>query len=364
MKILYLTNLPSPYRVKFFSELGKLCELTVIYERKSASDRDSKWHVEADRTYTEVYLEGYEIGTDNSCNFKILKYLNKSYDHVVVGMYSTVTAMIAIEYMKLRHIPFVISTDGGFIKEESTAKFYLKKHFISAANAWLSTGKATTDYFTHYGAKLNRIFCYPFTSLYEQEILKVPLSEEQKCLIRSKLGMTENKIILTVGRFIPSKGFDILLKACAGVDSKIGIYIVGGKPTKEYLSMQKDLELSQVHFVDFMRKEDLNWYYKASDLFVLPTRTDVWGLVINEAMAYGLPVITTNSCIAGRELVEKGINGYLYEAEDINELNRLMTLLCSDNNDFKKMGLNSLQKIKSYTIENMAKVCHNILADH
>ena len=48
MKVLFLTNLPSPYRVKFFSELGNLCELTVLYERKSASDRDDKWKVKAE----------------------------------------------------------------------------------------------------------------------------------------------------------------------------------------------------------------------------------------------------------------------------------------------------------------------------
>ena len=53
----------------------------------------------------------------------------------------------------------------------------------------------------------------------------------------------------------------------------------------------------------------------ASDLFVLPTREDIWGLVINEAMSFGLPIITTRKCIAGTELITDGENGYLLEAD-------------------------------------------------
>lgn len=122
-----MTNLPSPYRVRFFSELGKMCDLTVIYERRSASDRNKKWEAAGDKTYTEIFLRGKEIGTDNSISIEILKYLNETYDVIVVGMYSTITAMIAITYMKLKGIPFWISTDGGLIKEESKRKQNLKK---------------------------------------------------------------------------------------------------------------------------------------------------------------------------------------------------------------------------------------------
>lgn len=63
--------------------------------------------------------------------------------------------------------------------------------------------------------------------------------------------------------------------------------MVGGEPTEDYLQMRASLGLDNVHFVGFQKKEALSRYYRAADLFVLPTREDIWGLVINEAMAYG-----------------------------------------------------------------------------
>ena len=89
-----------------------------------------------------------------------------------------------------------------------------------------------------------------------------------------------------------------------------------------------------------------------SDIFVHPTREDIWGLVINEAMANGLPVITTNRCNAGLELISNGKNGYIIDVDNVEELqNAIMNTLkysC-------QMGTESLRTIKNYTIENMAR---------
>ena len=102
-----------------------------------------------------------------------------------------------------------------------------------------------------------------------------------------------------------------------------------------------------------MKKEKLVQYYKAADLFALPTREDIWGLVINEAMAYGLPVITTDKCVAGLELVEDGVNGYIIPTEDSEILaDRIQKVLQKDT---AQMGARSLEKIRNYTIENMVK---------
>ena len=117
--------------------------------------------------------------------------------------------------------------------------------------------------------------------------------------------------------------------------------------------------MPHVHFLGFQKKERLAEFYKAADLFVLPTREDIWGLVINEAMAYGLPVITTDRCVAGLELVEDGVNGYIVPVEDAQTLaEKIHAVLQSD---LEKMGQASLDKIRPYTLENMAKVHAEIL---
>ena len=86
---------------------------------------------------------------------------------------------------------------------------------------------------------------------------------------------------------------------------------------------------------------------------MLPTWSDVWGLVINEAMAYGLPIVTTDRCVAGVELVENGVNGYIVPARDRDALTEAVNRVLAE--DYRTMGKAYLEKIRPYTIENMAK---------
>lgn len=77
----------------------------------------------------------------------------------------------------------------------------------------------------------------------------------------------------------------------------------GWETHRRVFTNTKENNLTQIHFEGFKTKEELAMYFKAADIFVHPTREDIWGLVINESMAYGLPVITTNKCVAGMELI-------------------------------------------------------------
>ena len=122
--------------------------------------------------------------------------------------------------------------------------------------------------------------------------------------------------------------------------------------------MCREMDLTNVHFLGFMKKEKLLRYYQAADLFVLPTREDIWGLVINEAMAYGLPVITPDRCVAGLELVEDGVNGYIVPVGDVDALAEKIRQVFRG--DPAQMGAASLEKVRRYTIENMAKVHEEI----
>lgn len=357
MKVLFLTNIPSPYRIDFFNELGKNCELTVLFERNDAEDRDNLWFNKKNEHFKAVFLKGKRVGNDSGMSFEVIKYLNKKlYDIIVVGGYATPTGMLAISYLRLKKIPFILNADGGFInKNESAIKRQIKKYFISGAHAWLSTGDETSKYLAYYGANLKQIFTYPFTSLLEKDILDAPVNEEIKKKIREKLGIEEEKVILSIGRFIFEKGFDILLKACAHIPKEYGVYIIGGEPTADYLNLKQDLNLINTHFIEFKTKKDLREYYMASDIFVLPTRADVWGLVINEAMACGLPVITTDKCIAGLELIKNDINGFIVSVNDTNMLSVKINEMFKDDILLEKMGQSSLVQIQEYTIENMVK---------
>lgn len=349
MRVLFQTNIPSPYRVDFFNELGKYCDLTVLFESQSAKDRDAAWAADKMKNFTPVFLKGKRVGTAEAICPSVIKYLSKKkYDIIVIGFFSSPTGMMAIEHMRTHHIPFILSSDGGMVKDDAGIKHKIKQHFIGAASAWLSTGKTTTEYFTYYGADPKHIYVYPFTSVKAEDILERPLTIAEKQEYRNFLRMKEEKIILSVGQFIHRKGYDILLNACKNFDNTIGIYIVGGKPTEEYLKLKEELNLKHVYFVDFMTKDKLANYYKAADVFVLPTREDIWGLVVNEAMAYGLPVITTDKCVAGVEMVRDGVNGHIVPSENAEEITKVI------NEALEQEMSGALETARKYSIEKMA----------
>lgn len=353
MKVLFLTNIPSPYRVTFFNALGVLCDLTVLFESASAKSRNNAWKAENEKTYQAIFLEGIKFGEAEAICPSVFKYLSpKKYDVIVVGMYSSPTGMLAIEYMRIRKIPFIISSDGGIIKEDAGLRHYLKQHFISAAAAWLSTGKYTTDYLCYYGADRSRVYKYPFTSVSEKDLLNEQISLNQKNELKRRLGITEKKVVLSVGQFVHRKGYDLLLKHWKNVNTDIGLYIIGGKPTEEYLKLKEEAGCSKIYFKDFMSKDQLAEYYKIADLFVLPTREDIWGLVINEAMAFGVPVITTDKCVAGLEMIESDVNGRIVSIDAVWDKEIIEIL---DIADYCSMKRECLRIAQEYTTENMAK---------
>lgn len=359
MRVLFLTNIPSPYRVDFFNALGKKCDLTVLFETSTAKDRDRKWVADKIDNFTAIFMKGIKCGQAEAFCPEVVKYVaKKEYDVVVVGMYSSPTGMLAIEIMKLIKKKFIISSDGGIKKDDAGIKHWIKEHFISSASAWLSTGKVTDEYLMYYGARKELIHRYPFTSVKESDILESPIAHADKIHYREKIGMKEDYIVLSVGQFIYRKGYDLLLSACRDLRGNIGVYIVGGKPTQEYLNQKKELCLDNVHFIDFMSKIELSNFYKAADIFVLPTREDIWGLVINEAMAYGLPVITTEACVAGVEMIKNSTIGKIIPSDNVESIYSAINEFSISHSVFRTDLI--LEISKQYSIENMADVHMNI----
>ena len=101
MKVFFLANIPSPYRVDFFNELGKYCDLTVFFERQNALGRE--WARKKDLNYKSIFLNGIKIGEDSSLCLDIIKYIKKDmFDIFIVGGYGTCTGMLAIQLLKTK----------------------------------------------------------------------------------------------------------------------------------------------------------------------------------------------------------------------------------------------------------------------
>ncbi len=361
MKVLYITNIPAPYKVDFFNELGKKVELTVVFEAIGASNQgiNFNYNLETIHSFKAVFLSDGDI-KEKSVNKKIVQYLEGDFDEIVVGAYSYFTEMFALFWLKAKKKTYFLSTDGGLIKEnENLVKKWYKTFLISGAKGYFSPSKTSDEYLTYYGAKKERIHRYPFTSYGESKRLQRIVGAEEKSALRAKLGISEPVLILGVGQFIHRKGWDVLLKAMVNVPEDTALYIIGGKNTREYENIIKETGLKHIYFKEFMDSENLAEYYKAADFFVLPTREDIWGLVINEAMNFGLPVITTTSCVAGLELVQEDENGYLIADIDSESGRQKLTLkiteLVANKSLRDRMAQASLDKAKEYSIEKMAE---------
>lgn len=352
MKILFITTIPSPYRVSFFNELGKLADLTVLFEKNTSDERDSSWSKYRFEDFKGIVMNGKAVSVNTAFCLSVIKYLKKGWDYIVVCNISTPTGMLAIQYMKLHHISYWIEGDGGFAKTGKGLKEIIKRHFIKGAEGYFSTSREHDKYYLTYGAPKDKIYRYPFTSIGNKEIINHNCTIDEKHTLRKELEMPESRIVITVGQFIPRKGFDVLLQAAQNLPSNIGFYFIGGTPTEEYLLLSKGQD--NIHYIGFTNPEKLKKYYQAADIFVFPTREDIWGLVINEAMACGLPIITTDKCIAGLELVEANKNGFIIPINSPQDIIKSIEY-CYQNDNYIKFGTHSLSIIRQYTFEKMAK---------
>lgn len=357
IKVLWITNIPSPYRVKFFEKLGEKIELTVIFEKEKSDERHESWKQTQFEHFRAVFLNGYKIRTDSAFSVKVFSYLreSKEYDYVLVSNPLTPLGIVTISYLKKHKIAFFIETDGGFAKSGKGIQEVVKKKVISAASGWMSTAKLHDEYYIKYGAKKEYIFRYPFSSVLNKDILLEPIQPERKEQIRKALGIKQKQVVLSVGQFIHRKGFDLLLRAAVSIPKNVAIVIVGGEITEEYAGLINTFDLHNVYFPGYKVGKELLNYFQAADVFVLPTREDIWGLVINEAMAEGLPIVTTDKCISGTEMIEDGFNGFIIPSDNSVELSRTVNYILQNKRHAQQMANNSLYVASQYTIETMVE---------
>lgn len=357
MKILFVDNFPAPYRVDFFNLLAEQCELTVIYGVKNDKTRNVRWQNE-DMRYSVYFTGGLRLGNTGNISWRFKKIIGKgNFDCIVMGGYSSPMQILCMRYLRRKGIPFILNADGGFIMHnESAFKRRIKKSIISSARAWITTSVDSINYLTYYGARKQDIFLYPFAFNHMEELRLYTMREKE--VFRSELAIPYKYVVISVSRFLELKRIPVLIMAAKELSKDIGVYIIGDKPTPEFIALKNEHDLSNVHFVDFLSKKDLSKYYAVANVFVLPTSLEVWGLVINEAMFHGLPVITTDMCNAGSELVKDGENGFIVPVDSVAALSNAIRLILENPVLELQMAQNSYERMKEFHIAN--NVCRHM----
>ena len=359
--VLFITNVPSPYRVDFFNELGKRCRLTVVFQKTKSTERKGHWDRYNIASFNGIFLDGKSINTDSSISFGIRRIIRK-YQHckIIVCGFSSPTNIIAIHYLKKHKIPFYIEIDGGspwLSDGKLSFKEKIKKAICSGATGYFSSCKSGDEYLIRYGALKERIYRYSFTSLFAKDISNKAIDAQAKAVLKKVYGLSESKCVLTIGRFTYQngfgKGFDLFVEIASRFSCEdIGFYIIGDEPTQYFLQLKKDKELSNLHFLPFYAKDKLFDLYKCADLTMILSRGDVWGLVVNESLANGVPVISSDLCLAGRELIKNGINGYVVELDNLDNICAKVKEIIEKNGNYQE---NCLKSIRNYTFENMVE---------
>jgi L-malate glycosyltransferase len=254
------------------------------------------------------------------------------------------------------NLPHIVNIVGGDIydptKKKSPHKNYLFRkeveRILNQANFIASISNDTTKRLREYYEvdKEVRTIAIPY------EPFKL------KKTSRKALGLKKGIIYtISTGRLVKRKGFDFLIKSIAKLNnSNIHSLILGDGPEKENLQrLAKKLNISnQIHFLGFVSEKKKFQYLSNSDIYVLSSRHEGFGIVLQEAMQVGLPIISTNN--GGQtDFIEEGGNGYLIKFGDEDGLVKALNKLLKDNRMREKMGKENVKKIKEFGLRRIVK---------
>lgn len=354
MKICIVFNHPAPYKVRLFNELAKKHDIFVVFERKASSGRAKNFYNE-EIHFPHIFLKGINVGEENFISNGIKTHLKQNkYDLIIMNGYSTFAEIKAIKYMIKNHIPYSIYVNGGFIHKERTWKKKLKTNLISNAQFYFAPSVEAKKYLTYYGAKEENIYLYTYSTIYENEILTKPLLHDEKVALRKKLDLPTKNIFICVSRFLESKNLTNLIYFFIDYMPKDNnLILLGGGPLMyRYLQIIRKEKAKNIFIFNHLDRNVVFDYLKASDIFLFPTLEDVYGHVVNEAMANGVPVISSDRALASLKLIKNGYNGYIYTSGDKNQLLDDIKTIHKKNH-----AMNCLKTARENTIEKM-------IADH
>lgn len=323
MKVFWLFNHPAPYKVDLFNLLGQHIELTACFERVSEKGRNELFYNRPALSFRPITCTGIKFPAYQNYSTTPIKMLeDEHYDLIVINGYSTLTEMRTIDYLKKRNLPYHFCINGGIVKKhEFPLKKKWKEKCISGASGYLAPDENSAAYLVHYGAREDKITLYPYSTIFDSEILKEPLTKtEKRRIAEEEFSLLGDELYVSSGQFIKRKGFDRLIKLWGSMPKNARLAIAGeGEEKQNYLKLISRLNLTNVSLIPYLRKERELRLLSAANAFLFPTKEDIYGHVVNEALASGVPVISSKQSNAAKKLVKDGETGYLIDYKNQSE---------------------------------------------
>ncbi|KAA0993709.1 glycosyltransferase family 4 protein [Dyadobacter aurulentus] len=376
MRVLIVHNqLWAHYKSRLFSDISQVfknkypqSELLVaqiaLYEAsRSVMQNDNAV------TYEYPYKVLFERSLDSTTTGERRKALFKIFnefkpDVLNVTGWGDVAQVQLMFYAKSRGVKVVISSESSSLDHSrSWWKEALKSFIVTKANAFFCFGKTSADYLESLGVHAQDI-AVRNAAVIDEEIIKSNFEKSKRQLAATAGNEDLVKKFIYVGRQAPEKNLEMLIRAFAKVQqhNKAGtehwqLLLVGDGPERQHLELlTKELRIEDsVLFAGGFPWYEVPSKLAESDILILPSKSEPWGLVVNEAMVCGMPVIVSEKCGCVPDLVENGVNGFTFHAEKQEELEKTMQFFIDNPEKIKAMGAQSLAKIKPFASEKVAE---------
>jgi glycosyltransferase involved in cell wall biosynthesis len=353
-KVLIVHNVIAPYRLPLFELLCNDLSIDMEVFYCSTGANHFQWDVTPRK-----YKYRYKVLPCISRKFSFLnptvvfEIAKRNLDIIIVNGYVDITMQLAYALGKVMKIPVILWTEG--IREPRTFLGLITRpirmFFIKKADAIIVPGRVSRNYVISLGAAKSKVFIAPNcidNGFFIEHSFK---NKMDKGRLKKELGVNKDKVILYVGQLIERKGVDYLIRAYGRLKQEheeLALIIIGRGPLRNQLLHTRNISgISDVYFIGAKLKlVDLIKYYSITDFFVLPTLMDVWGFVINEAMACGLPIISTKNAQAATEMIHQGENGFIVNEANEEELYSAMKKLISLG-ELELMGKKSLEIVST-----------------
>jgi glycosyltransferase involved in cell wall biosynthesis len=280
------------------------------------------------------------------------------YDALWVHGWGSATCWLGFIAARRHRIPLLLRGETNGISERGGLKGcirrFLLRRLFSQVSTFLAIGAHNADFYAAYGVFKESIFLAPYTVDNDFFFARSQSLARQKLLLREREGIAPDlPVILFCGKFSEVKRPLDLLAAFQqlGDDPKASLVFVGdGRLRVEMQQYIVEHSLRRVHFLGFRNQSELPACYALADVFVLPSSFEPWGLVVNEAMCFGLPVIASDKVGAVPDLVHDGVNGFVFPAGNVKLLaDRLRKVLLGEDMR-QRMGTQSRSIIEHWGI--------------
>ncbi len=362
-RLVILTEIIAPYRIPVFNVLARRAGLDLHVIFLAETDQTVRqW-----RIYTNEIRFSYEVLP--SWRWRAGKHsllVNRglwsalgaaSPQAILCGGYNYPASWETLWWARRRNVRFVLWTESNQRDQRSgrAGVEWLKRYFVNACNAFVVPGKSSSAYLQTLGVGGQVIFTAPNAVDNAFFATQAQKTRAHASEFREKLGLPA-RFILFAGRLVPEKGVFDLLEAYAklesGLRSEVGLVFAGdGVSRQELVRQAKRISPGLVCFPGFAQREDLAGLYAVAETLVLPTHSDPWGLVVNEAMACGLPIIVSSVAGCAADLVEDGWNGYIVPPRNSEKLSVAITSLLRQPELKQRMSARSLEHIQNYSPE-------------